>query len=78
MAAVKQRSVHPSFKLHTAWGAIEVQPQIATVMPVDDNTPILERITLRMLGISPNAELDRIARGKFKRSAGTYQWYDNR
>lgn len=36
-----------------------------------------ERTTLGMLGLSSNAELDRIARNKLKRSPGSYRWYDS-
>lgn len=64
MAAVKHEFVPVGLKLHPTWGPVEVQPQVFPLIPEDDNTLILGRITLRMLGIFPNAELDRIARGK--------------
>lgn len=36
------------------------------------------RITLAMLGISPNAELGSIGRSYFKRSARAYRWCESR
>lgn len=43
----------------------------------DENIFIVERITLRMLGISPNAELDWIGRGKSEHLARAHQWYES-
>lgn len=73
--AVEQKSVPLELKLHTAWGPVEVKPQLFAVMPAGDSTLVIERVTLDMLETSSRAELDRIARGKRERSCGTYQWY---
>lgn len=43
-----------------------------------DKTLLLGRATLGMLGISPDAERDRIARSNFEYSSEAYQWYDSR
>lgn len=73
ITAVKQSSVPLGLRLHTAWGPIEVEPQVSTVFP-GYYMLILGRITL---GISPKAELDRIARSKFKRSASISRWNES-
>lgn len=73
MLAIKQELLLMSLKLHTAWGPVDVQPQVFTVIPWDDNSLILGRITLGMLGISPKTELDRIARGNFDYLTGLYR-----
>lgn len=55
MVAVKQDAVFLRRKPHTAWGPVRVQHQVFVVMPGDDKTLILGRITLEMLGIFSNA-----------------------
>lgn len=47
MIAVKHRSVPLGLKLHTTMGYVEIQPQVFAVMLSDENTLILETITLR-------------------------------
>lgn len=41
--------------------------------PGHDCATILGRVALKMLGISPNAELDRTACGQLERSSGAYK-----
>lgn len=75
--AVTQTSVPLGLKLHTAWGAVEIQPQVFAVL-LGDDVVIIGRNTLEILGISPNAELDRIAPSKFEPSASAYGWREGR
>lgn len=62
------KSAPLGLKLHTAWGPVEVHPQVFTVMSGYDML-ILGKATSEMPGICPNAVLDRIARDKFGHSA---------
>lgn len=74
VAGVKQNSVPLGLKLHSAWGTAEIRPQAFAILPGDD-VLTLGKITLGILRISPNAELDRIACNKFKILASAYQWF---
>lgn len=73
---VKQEIVPLGLKFHTAWGPVELRPQVFAAYPGD--VLILRRIILRMLGSSPNAELKRVARSKLKRSTSAYRWHESR
>lgn len=73
IVAVKKNSVPLWIELHTTWVSVEGKPQKFAVMEGNDDTMILERITLGRVGICTNAELDWIARGKHGGSSDTYE-----
>lgn len=60
MVKLKQYSVPLGLKLHSAWGPVEVHPQVFPVLIGD--VPVLGRVALWTPTISPNAEPDRIVR----------------
>lgn len=78
MVAVEEKSVPLEVNLQTAWGSVEVKPQVFVVMEGNDDTMILGRVPLGMLGIGPNAEFDRIARGPQGGWFGLYERYVSR
>lgn len=64
MVAVTQKSVPLALGLHTAWGPVEVKPQVFVIMGDNDDILILGRATLGIPGIYPIAMVDRIAKEK--------------
>lgn len=61
--ARKQRSIPLGPKLRTAWGTVKVEPRTFVVVPGCEDTLIIGKLALEILGIFLNAELGRVARG---------------